>query len=91
MQMANVLRLDTARYQKLQSDRRKEALYASQRQAISEALAVRGQKLYKLANRPIFELKDEGRTRIHYQDGIWVCANREVKELIDSAIAGVEK
>ena len=89
MQMANILRLDQTRYQKLQGDRRREALYASQRQAISKALAVRGQKLYKLANRPIFELKDEGKTRIHYQDGIWVCANREVKELIDSAIANI--
>lgn len=91
MQMANILRLEDARYQKLMSDRRKEALYAAQRQAISRALEKEGYRLYKLNGRPIFELSDPGKTRIHYQDGIWVCSDREIQQLINQAIAGVEQ
>lgn len=89
MQMANILRLSSDRYQKLQADRRKEALYASQRQAISNALSGRGYRLYKLNNRPIFELNDSRKTRIYYGDDLWQCETPKIQRLIDKAIANL--
>lgn len=86
---ANTLRLPSDRFQKLANDNRQEALYESQRQAISRALEPLGYRLFKLQGRPIFKIDDH--IKIHYGGGKWTSENQNIQWLINRAIAGVKQ
>jgi len=87
---ANVLRLSDDRWQKLASDNNSEARYHAEHAAISKALAQQGKQMLRRQSRPIYEIRGT-RTEIHYLEGGWWSADREIQVLINRAIAGVKQ
>ena len=84
--------IDRNRFLKLVADHQNEVLVTNQRKAIAQALEkAYGRKMFKLQGRPVYEVDNRTRTRIHYHNGKWFCPSAKIQKLINRAIAGVKQ